>query len=231
MLLAIQSFSQLDDRYGKAIKENILANTVNHLLLPGAGLEETQYYSERLGLTTITTQSKSRTSQPYRGGGQYTSMPMMINSTSTGHTEGQSQRSLQTSDELRTMKKGTILFVNASSPAAMLRTIAYFEDRKLAELADLPFELDLPWQFPIILVDPPVDPQEDEEDREVTEPEITTVSFVEALPLLVQRGETGEEQEPRELETEEGEQKSIALKLEEETGTSQAYDTDIAPEE
>ena len=45
MLLAIQSFSQLDDRYGKAIKENILANTVNHLLLPGAGLEETQYYS------------------------------------------------------------------------------------------------------------------------------------------------------------------------------------------
>ena len=152
MLLAIQSFSQLDDRYGKAIKENILANTVNHLLLPGAGLEETQYYSERLGLTTITTESRSSTHQPYRGGNQTT--PMMMNSMSIGHTEGQSQRSLQTSDELRTMKKGTILFVNASSPAAMLRTIAYFKDRKLAKLADQPFEVDLPKPPPIILADP-----------------------------------------------------------------------------
>jgi type IV secretion system protein VirD4 len=78
MLLAIQSFSQLDDRYGKAIKENILANTVNHLLLPGAGLEETQYYSERLGLTTITTQSKSTTSQPYCHFTQFHAAPRSI---------------------------------------------------------------------------------------------------------------------------------------------------------
>src|SRR5579864_940554 len=68
----------------------------------------------------------------------------MFNNISRGVTSGQSQRSLQTADELRTMKKGTMLFVNASSPAAMLKTIAYFEDRKLARLADRPFEISLP---------------------------------------------------------------------------------------
>ncbi len=213
MLLAIQSFSQLDDRYGKAIKENILANTVNHLLLPGAGLEETQYYSERLGLTTITTESRSSTHQPYRGGNQTT--PMMINSMSLGHTEGQSQRSLQTSDELRTMKKGTILFVNASSPAAMLRTIAYFKDRRLAKLADQPFELDLPKPPPMILVEP----EPDQKDQGMTGPERTPLIVMEPLSSLVrsQGSETGEKQELRELEIEGAE-------------TSQVHDTDIAPE-
>src|SRR5436305_14464922 len=98
MLLAIQSFSQLDDRYGKAIKENILANTVNHLLLPGAGLEETEYYSRRLGITTITTESHSVQHQPYRGSSGYATMPM-IDGRSLGLTSGQSQRSLQTADE------------------------------------------------------------------------------------------------------------------------------------
>jgi type IV secretion system protein VirD4 len=212
MLLAIQSFSQLDDRYGKAIKENILANTVNHLLLPGAGLEETQYYSERLGLTTITTESRSSTHQPYRGGSQ--TMPVMIDSMSRGHTEGQSQRNLQTSDELRTMKRGTILFVNASSPAAMLRTTAYFKDRKLAKLADLPFEVDLPKPHPVILADP-------QEDQKVTEPKITPRIVMEPLSSLVrpQGGETGQEQELRELEIEE-----------EEAETAPVHDTDIAPE-
>ena len=123
---------------------------------------------------------------------------MFMNSTSTGHTEGQSQRSLQTSDELRTMKKGTILFVNASSQAAILRTIAYFEDRKLAKLADLPFELDLPKPPPIIMVDP-------QEDQEETTPEVTTMVVMEPWSSLVRirGGETGEEQEPREWGLEE----------------------------
>lgn len=112
------------------------------LLLPGAGLEETEYHSRRLGVTTIATESRSTTMRPYSS-----NQSMMINNTSRGHTEGQSQRSLQTADELRTMKKGTLLFVHASSPAAMLKTTAYFENRKLKQLADLPFELDLPWEY------------------------------------------------------------------------------------
>jgi len=157
-------------------------------------------------------------------------MPMMIDSTSRGHTEGQSQRSLQTADELRTMKKGTLLFVNASSPAAMLKTIGYFEDRKLAKLADLPFELDLPRQYPIILVEP----LPDQENQEVMEPEMTAVSIVEPLPLPVQGGETGEEQELEELEVEieldEEVQEPVGLGLEEEMEISQVRDTDIAPE-
>jgi type IV secretory pathway TraG/TraD family ATPase VirD4 len=190
MLLAIQSFSQLDDRYGRAVKENILANTVNHLLLPGAGLEETEYYSQRLGLTTITTESRSATSQPSRSGNSYSTMPMFMNSTSTGHTQGQSQRSLQTADELRTMKKGTILFVNASSPAAMLRARGYFEDRRLAPLANLPFKLDLPQQRPIISVDP----REDQENEEI---------LPEATPVSTQGCETSGEQEPIGIELEE----------------------------
>jgi type IV secretory pathway TraG/TraD family ATPase VirD4 len=77
-------------------------------------------------------------------------MPM-IDSRSLGVTSGQSQRSLQTADELRTMKKGTILFVNASSPSAILRTIAYFEERSLRKLADQPLlpSLALPLELPV----------------------------------------------------------------------------------
>jgi type IV secretion system protein VirD4 len=237
MLIAIQSFSQLDDRYGKAIKENILANTVNHLLLPGAGLEETQYYSERLGLTTITTQSHSRNTQPYRGGSQYTNMPTMMNNTSTGQTEGQSQRSLQTADELRTMKKGTMLFVNAASPATMLKTRAYFEDRTLARLADLPFELRPPSpSSPTIQVES----LPEQEDQDVTEPELAAVRVGPSLPVLVQESEAAEgeeaevlgmdEQEPRALEVEEEVPEPIGLEIEEAATRSQVYDTDLAPE-
>jgi hypothetical protein len=156
---------------------------------------------------------------------------MMINNTSTGTTLGQSQRSLQTADELRTMKKGTILFVNASSPAAMLQTIGYFEDRKLAKLADLPFELDFPLQPPIVLVDP----SPDQGDQEVTEPEIEVVSVVKSLPINAQGSGAGEEQEPEELEVDieldEEELEPIGLRLEEEATTSQVHDTEIAPEE
>lgn len=183
MFLAIQSFSQLEDRYGRAMKENILSNTVNHLLLPGAGLEETKYYSQRLGLTTITTESHNSTLQPYRA--STTSMPMLVSSMSRGHTEGQSQRSLQTADELRTMKKGSLLFVNASSPAAMLSTTAYFEDRKLAKLAEQPFMLDLPGECSGLN-------QEDEM-------EVTTSTVMEPWSALVreEEQETEEEEIPR----------------------------------
>ena len=56
---------------------------------------------------------------------------------------------------------------------------------------------------------------------------------VEPLPVLVnvQGSKTGEGQEPKELEVEEEEQEPIGLEIEEEARTSQAHDTDIAPEE
>ena len=97
-------------------------------------------------------------------------------------------------------------------------------------MADLPFELDLPYQQPIILVDPPVD---QEEDRDVTEPEITTVNVMEPWSSLVriQGDETGGGQEPRALEVEEDEQEPIGMGLEEGAETSPVRDTDIAPED
>ena len=119
---------------------------------------------------------------------------MLIASTSLGQTEGQSQRSLQTADELRTMKKGTLLFVNASSPAALLQTIAYFEDRTLAKLANLPFELGFFRQRPMILLDP-------QRDQEETTAEITTVNVMEPRSAAV-RGQGGEMGEEIEVEIE-----------------------------
>ncbi|MBO0782190.1 MAG: type IV secretory system conjugative DNA transfer family protein, partial [Ktedonobacteraceae bacterium] len=53
LIMAIQNFAQLDDRYGPQAAETIRENANTHLLLPGAGLRECQYYSERIGDTSV----------------------------------------------------------------------------------------------------------------------------------------------------------------------------------
>jgi len=127
LFMVIQNFSQLAERYGKNDAETIKANAVSHLLLPGAGLEETKYYSERLGDTTVPTYSVNR-----RGSGMAQELSF---------SEGETRRRLMTPDELRTMPEDQMLLLDARSAAILLKTTPYFRDRRLAQRANLPYSV------------------------------------------------------------------------------------------
>jgi type IV secretory pathway TraG/TraD family ATPase VirD4 len=77
--------------------ETIKNNAVTHLLLGGAGLQETRYYSERIGDTTVQTASATT-------GGQNSFM------------QGETRRRLMAPEELRTMPENTLLMVSKASP-------------------------------------------------------------------------------------------------------------------
>lgn len=127
LMMAIQAFSQLDERYGKNDADTIKANAVTHLLLPGAGLEECKYYSERIGDTTVATETVNR-----RGSG----LAEEITS-----SQGEARRRLYTPDELRTMAPDQMLMVEATAAPLMLTTKLYFTDRKYAERANWPYHV------------------------------------------------------------------------------------------
>ena len=127
LFMAIQNFSQLNERYGKNDAETIKANAVTHLLLPGAGLEECRYYSERIGDTTVRTETINR-----RGFG--------VNEEITS-TEGEDRRRLMTPDEIRTMPEGQMLMIEARSAPLLLETKPYFLDRELSRRANLPYQV------------------------------------------------------------------------------------------
>ena len=125
MLLVLQSFSQVVQKYGKNVLDNILVNTVTHLLLPGAGLEETEYYSKRIGNTTVRTETHSTSGSGVDARESW--------------TQGETGRRLMTPDELRTMPEDNMLMVSAAVAPLILRTRLYFVVRPLAKLANLPF--------------------------------------------------------------------------------------------
>lgn len=125
LLLVLQSFSQLDEKYGQEVRKNILANTVTHLLLPGAGQEETEYYSRRIGNTTVRTETHSMS-----GSG--------IDARETW-AQGETGRRLMMPDELRTLPEDHMLLVISRVAPMVLRTKLYYRVRRLAQLANLPF--------------------------------------------------------------------------------------------
>jgi type IV secretion system protein VirD4 len=120
IIMAIQSFSQRTARYGEADAETIKSNAVTHLLLPGAGLQETCYYSERIGDTTVPTQT------------------LATNAEAGNHplrTQGETRRRVLTPEELRTLPENTMLMVSKSSFPVLVKTKPYFRDAYLRGLA------------------------------------------------------------------------------------------------
>jgi len=127
LMMAIQNFSQLNERYGDNDADTIKANAVTHFLLPGAGLEECRYYSERIGDATVRTETINR-----RGYG----MSEEITS-----SEGEARRRLMTPDELRTMPPDQMLMIEAKSAPLLLTTKLYFQDKKYTERANRPYHV------------------------------------------------------------------------------------------
>ena len=90
--------------------KSILTNTVAHLLLPGAGQEETEYYSRRIGNTTVRTETHSTS-----GSG--------VDARETW-TQGKTGRRLMTPNELRIIPEDHMLMVSAHVALLELRLVA-----------------------------------------------------------------------------------------------------------
>lgn len=126
LIIVLQSFSQIDELYGKSVRNILLTNTGTHLLLRGAGLEETEYFSRRIGDTTVKTTSST------------TSGPGLF-AEHRSWTTSETRRRLYTPEELRTMGQNQMLVLGSAAPPIMVSTTSYERDRAVRYLADLPF--------------------------------------------------------------------------------------------
>jgi type IV secretion system protein VirD4 len=130
LIMVIQNFAQLDERYGPHAAETIRENANTHLLLPGAGLRECTFYSERIGDTTVKTWTRSR-----RGGRDLWGVA------DETWTEAETRRRLLTPEELRTMPARTVLMLRSALPPMLLTATPYYEDGSLAHLVNLPHQV------------------------------------------------------------------------------------------
>ena len=129
-IIAIQDFGQLKREYNEDDKNTILANSTTHIVFPGCGLEETRYYSERIGETTVLTSSNSQSVVGLLG----------LLPTKT-YTQGEAQRRLMTADELRTLEPGYLLVLADTIPALLAWNRPYYADPELLARANLPYSL------------------------------------------------------------------------------------------
>jgi type IV secretion system protein VirD4 len=125
LVLACQGFAQVEERYGKASAETILANASTHLVLPGVGQREAEFYARRIGKMTITTTSSSR-----RGRWEVSSH------------RGEAARWLIASNEIRTLPARQVLLLADVSAPLLVRVTPFYRTRRLARRARLPFH----WQ-------------------------------------------------------------------------------------
>jgi type IV secretion system protein VirD4 len=131
LIMAIQNYAQLDALYGEEQKTTILSNATTHLVLPGSGQEEVEFYSKRIGSTTVIGQTMSRNA--------------MAREADTNQGQQEIGRKLVMPEELRTMKRGQLLLVSDTIAPLILWNTPYYRS-SLARLANRPF--DLPWRIP-----------------------------------------------------------------------------------
>ncbi len=126
-ILAVQNFGQGRDKYGANGWETILANCNTHIAFPGCGLPETRYYSEKLGKTTASTTSSSGPESSSLFGSQRT------------RTQGETQRDLMTSDEIRTMSEGSLLVFISKYHPVLVRNTPYYLNPELTARSHIPY--------------------------------------------------------------------------------------------
>jgi type IV secretion system protein VirD4 len=126
-ILAVQDFGQLRSTYGENGRTTILANCNTHVVFPGCGLEETRYYSEKLGQTTVETISSSE-----RDTSDWLTRPRTW-------THGETHRDLMTPDELRTMRNGKLLVLIGQLHPMLVENTPYYQDPDLLVEVSMPF--------------------------------------------------------------------------------------------
>lgn len=118
----------VDPAYGDDGAETIRANANTHLLLPSADLRECQYYSERIGNTTVPTWTHSR-------------KPGARTGLADSWTQSEAQRRLLTPEEIRTLPLRSVLLLRLTLPPILLTAAPYYEDQRLSRLANILYEV------------------------------------------------------------------------------------------
>lgn len=128
LLMVIQNFSQLDKHYGAEDAETIRENANTHILMPGSGVRECEHYSKRIGDTTVRTWSRTSRGTSWWG-------------SEDSWTESEARRRLLTPEELRTMPERTMLVLRSSLPPILPVGTPYYEDKRVAHLANIPYHV------------------------------------------------------------------------------------------
>ena len=152
LILAIQNYAQLDALYGQEQKQTILSNATTHLVLPGSGQEEVEFYSKRIGSMTAIGQTMSRNAIASEG--------------DTNQGQQEIGRKLVMPEELRTMKRGQLLLLSDTIAPLIIWNSPYYKS-KLARLANLPFVL------PQRLEEPEAEPKAEPEPERKEAPLLT----------------------------------------------------------
>ena len=170
LVLAVQNYAQLDALYGEEQKKTILSNASTHLVLPGSGQEEVEFYSKRIGNTTAIGQTMSRNALAREG--------------DTNQGQQEIGRKLLMPEELRTMKRGQLLLLSDTIAPLIIQNTPYYRS-PLARLANLPFTP--PWRA-IETEEAPAPPASEERKeaprQEVVAPEVAPSDPAEARPAL-----------------------------------------------
>ncbi len=127
-ILAVQDFGQLREKYSENGRETILANCMTQIVFPGCGLQETRYYSEKLGKTTVQTFSQSE-----RGDVDW------LSTSGRTYTQGETHRDLMTADELRTMPDEMLLVFISKYHPMLVHNIPYYQDAELLAAVNIPY--------------------------------------------------------------------------------------------
>lgn len=130
LVMALQNLAQLEARYGKEGKETILANTNTAILLPGLFEEDAAWFSRAMGERTVESTSRSQ-SQPV------TFLGLPAGKRSVGTSRSQQHRALLTPDELERLPPDHALLRYRGTAPLVVRTRAYYADRRLAARARL----------------------------------------------------------------------------------------------
>ncbi|HEY4035038.1 MAG TPA: type IV secretory system conjugative DNA transfer family protein [Ktedonobacteraceae bacterium] len=122
-LLATQNFGQLRSTYGSEGLETILANTTTHVVFSGCGQVETDYYSRRIGQTTVPSVSLSH------------EHGLDLDPKAT---QSNAPRPLIYPDQLRTMKADQLVVLSENLPPARVKSTPYFKHPHLKKCVNLP---------------------------------------------------------------------------------------------
>ena len=112
IMIALQDFGQLSDKYGQAAARTMLSGgLVSKLVLPGLGVETCEAISRTLGQTTVL----------------------------DGSTGRQTIEPLLYSDEIRMLEQNKALLIHGNQPPVRLeKVVPYFKDSALKSRAGLP---------------------------------------------------------------------------------------------
>ncbi|HEU5383605.1 MAG TPA: type IV secretory system conjugative DNA transfer family protein [Ktedonobacteraceae bacterium] len=170
LVLAVQNYAQLDALYGEEQKKTILSNASTHLVLPGSGQEEVEFYSKRIGNTTAIGQTMSHNALAREG--------------DTNQGQQEIGRKLVMPEELRTMKRGQLLLLSDTIAPLIIQNTPYYRSR-LARLVNLPFTPSWRAARPEEEPAPPVNEARKEPPHpEASTPEAASPGSAEARPSL-----------------------------------------------